>query len=141
LTFKNRYGLWEVISQDTNTSSLLGSISNPIIQTLVIEPPMFSGSAIADLAYPTINFTLPIQIDIIIRFNDQLKIQSYDATLSCLYLLNSHNWLTSLRRFRRLPGLIVFYMDRVTDDHLTRGFCIFVAKTRSATRKGAEFNL
>jgi len=83
LTFKNRYGLWEVISQDTNTSSLLGSIGNPIIQTLVIEPPMFFGSAIADLAYPTINFTLPIQIDIIIRFNDQLKIQSYDATLSC----------------------------------------------------------
>ena len=83
MTFKIRYGLWEVISQDTNTTALLGAISNPVIQTLAIEPPLFFGSAIADLAYPTINFTLPVQIDIIIRFNDQLKIQSYDATLSC----------------------------------------------------------
>jgi len=141
LTFKNRYGFWEVISQDTNTSALLGSISNPIIQTLVIEPPMVSLSAVADLAYPTINFTLPIQVDIFIRFNDQLKIQSYDVTLSCRCLMNLHNWLTSFRSFRRLPGSIVLDMDRAIDDHLTRGFCLFVAKTRSATREGAQSDL
>jgi len=37
-------------------------------------------STVTNLNYPTIDFILPIQIDMIIRFNDDLKIASYDAT-------------------------------------------------------------
>lgn len=51
---------------------------NQTIQSLVIEAPVVYVSTIVDLVYPTINFVLPIQIDSTMRFDDDLKIESYD---------------------------------------------------------------
>jgi hypothetical protein len=75
----HRYGLWLGVSQETNVTSLLGSPINQTIQTLVIEPPVAFVSTITTLNYPTIDFVLPVQIDMVIRFNDNLQIESYDA--------------------------------------------------------------
>jgi hypothetical protein len=106
LTSDDRYGLWLGISQNANTTSILGSPVNQTIQSLIIEPPMVFVSTITNLAYPTINFILPVQIDMIIRFNDQLKIESYDATWVEDYA-NPHKGLTLelFIRFRRWPGM------------------------------------
>lgn len=74
------YGLWLGITEETNITSLIGAPVNQTVQTLLIEPPLVFVSTITDLAYPSINLTLPIQIDAILRFNDALKIESYDIT-------------------------------------------------------------
>jgi len=87
LTSNDRYGFWLGFLPSINSTSLIGSPINQTIQSLVIEPPVVSVSAVANLAYPTINFTLPLQIDMIMRFGNDLKIESYDATLSCRYFM------------------------------------------------------
>jgi hypothetical protein len=79
LLMRHRYGLWFGVSQATNVTSLLGTPINQTIQTLVIEPPIAFVSTITNLNYSTINYILPMQIDMVIRFNDNLQIESYDA--------------------------------------------------------------
>ncbi|KAI5478199.1 hypothetical protein MNV49_005366 [Pseudohyphozyma bogoriensis] len=74
------YALWLAVTNDNTTTSLLGSIQNQTVQTLVIEPPVVFVSTITNLYYPTVDFLLPVQIDLILRFDDDLKITSYDAT-------------------------------------------------------------
>ena len=59
--------------------SLLGSPVSHELQSLAVEPPVVSGSLIVNFSYPAIQFELPVQVDLWIRFNDQLQISSYDA--------------------------------------------------------------
>jgi len=82
-----RYGLWSGIAWEANlnVTSLLGSPINQTIQTLIIEPPVAFVSTITNLNYPTIDFVLLIQIDMVVRFNNYLKIESYDVVLSWGY--------------------------------------------------------
>lgn len=44
-----------------------------------MEPPIISSSLIIDFVWAAINLTLPLQIDIWFRFDDNLKITSYDV--------------------------------------------------------------
>ncbi|GAA5827260.1 hypothetical protein JCM11251_001197 [Rhodosporidiobolus azoricus] len=64
-----------------NTTSIIGFPSSQDIQTLIVEPPLVYFSAILHLSYPTINKTIPSQIDVITAWNDDLKLISYDASL------------------------------------------------------------
>ena len=88
-----RYGIWLMVTEDTQLTSLFGYPINQTIQTLVIEPPVAFVSTITNLNYSTINFVLPLQIDMAIRFNHDLKVESWDATLSWGYS-NLSSWLT-----------------------------------------------
>jgi hypothetical protein len=60
--------------------SLIGTPLNRSIQSLSIEPPIVTASNVVNLYYETVDLVLPIQIDIWVRFDDDLKISSYDAT-------------------------------------------------------------
>ncbi|GAA5858784.1 hypothetical protein JCM8547_004986 [Rhodosporidiobolus lusitaniae] len=63
----------------TNSTSIIGYPASQTIQALVIEPPVIYFSAVVQLAYPTINATIPVQLDVTTAWNDDLKIISYDA--------------------------------------------------------------
>ncbi|GAA5981226.1 hypothetical protein JCM10908_004029 [Rhodotorula pacifica] len=74
------FGLFANIQAEGNTS-ILGFPSSQTLQTLVIQPPIVSYSAIASISYPTIEAkSIPVQIDVITAWNDDLKMISYDAT-------------------------------------------------------------
>ncbi|KAI5478205.1 hypothetical protein MNV49_005372 [Pseudohyphozyma bogoriensis] len=74
------YALWLGITENNSTTQIIGSAQSLDVQTLVIEPPMVFTSVIMHLYYASINYTLPVQVDFILNFNDDLKIVSYDAT-------------------------------------------------------------
>lgn len=75
------YGLF-LVNEQSNTTQIIGNVVSQAVQTLVVEPPMVFASLIASLMYPTVgNYTLPLQIDLVLRFDDDMKIISYDATL------------------------------------------------------------
>ncbi|KAJ3773262.1 hypothetical protein FB446DRAFT_541187 [Lentinula raphanica] len=69
-------------SASENTTQLIGT-PVPLFstQSLVIEPPVVAVSLVNTLWYPTINSSFPLQIDLFIAFDDDMKIVSYDAIL------------------------------------------------------------
>jgi len=67
-------------------------------------------STVTNLNYPTIDFILPIQIDIIIRFNDDMKIASYDATWVG-NVVDFHTWLTYSRSAGSDDGQVQLFFD------------------------------
>ncbi|KAI5478206.1 hypothetical protein MNV49_005373 [Pseudohyphozyma bogoriensis] len=74
------YALWLGITNDNTSTPLIGSAANQTIQTLVIQPPVVFVSTITNLYYATMDYILPMQIDLILNFNDDLKITTYDVT-------------------------------------------------------------
>ncbi|KAK0226494.1 hypothetical protein IW262DRAFT_1267219, partial [Armillaria fumosa] len=74
------YGVFSNISS-LNTTQLIGVPSGLSIQSLAIEGPIVSASVILAAYYKTIDHTLPLQTDIWMRFDDDLKIESYDISL------------------------------------------------------------
>lgn len=52
------------------------------IQSAVVEPPVVAVSYISDMAFPTVNLSIPLQIDMFMAFDDDsMKVVSYDAIL------------------------------------------------------------
>ncbi|GAA5988581.1 hypothetical protein JCM11641_004609 [Rhodosporidiobolus odoratus] len=77
------FGLFYQISQE-NVTSIIGYPSHIEIQSLVVQPPVVYFSVIVQLAYPTVNATVPVQLDVVKAWRDDedgLKIISYDASL------------------------------------------------------------
>ncbi|KAK4703616.1 hypothetical protein P7C70_g2598, partial [Phenoliferia sp. Uapishka_3] len=72
------YGLFWTAAQ-TTTTTLIPYITSQSIQALVIEPPLVYTSVIVQAGYPTINFSLPVQLDLTLNFDNDLLIQSYDV--------------------------------------------------------------
>lgn len=68
-------------SASENTTQLIGIPSSFDVQSLVIEPPMVAVSFLNELVYPTVGLSVPLQIDMFISFDNDLKIVSYDAVL------------------------------------------------------------
>lgn len=53
---------------------------NSTVASLAIQPPMIAVSTVGMFAYPTINYTLPVQMDGFIRFNDtDMTVTSWDV--------------------------------------------------------------
>ncbi|KAJ4490750.1 hypothetical protein J3R30DRAFT_3400017 [Lentinula aciculospora] len=77
--------LFGLFYQDTlldTTTQLIGIPSGMTIQSAVVEPPVVAVSYISDMAFPTVNMTLPLQIDMFMAFDDDsMKVVSYDAIL------------------------------------------------------------
>ncbi|KAK0187765.1 hypothetical protein F5146DRAFT_1207088, partial [Armillaria mellea] len=64
-----------------NTTQLIPTPVAIIPQALVIEQPVVFVNFIVDFLFETVNLTLPLQIDAVIRFNDtNMTVTSYDAT-------------------------------------------------------------
>lgn len=148
LTLRYRYGLWLGVSLDNKSTPIFGAPTNLTIRSLVIEPPVAFLSTIANLNYPTINFVLPIQIDSIIRFNDNLKILSYDMT-SVLFSGVDESWqLAQVNldpRFRRWPGPFVCsfcgrHCVHALIHPLGRGFQVHTAQASIADSRWAGFS-
>ncbi|KAK0459273.1 uncharacterized protein EV420DRAFT_312846 [Desarmillaria tabescens] len=74
------YGIFSGVSS-LNTTQLIGVPSGASIQSLAIEGPVVSASVILAVYYKTINYTLPLQTDMWMRFDDDLKVESYDMSL------------------------------------------------------------
>ncbi|KAJ4490554.1 hypothetical protein J3R30DRAFT_101472 [Lentinula aciculospora] len=75
------FGLF-VESSLSNTTQLIGSpIPSFATQSLVVEPPVIAVSLVNTLLYPTINLSVPLQIDLFVSFDNDMKIISYDAIL------------------------------------------------------------
>ena len=72
--------MFAVVANNSNIPSLLGSPVSNTLQSLSVEPPIVAASTITNFSYPEIGFILPVQIDFWIRFDDKLKITSYDVT-------------------------------------------------------------
>ncbi|KAJ3879940.1 hypothetical protein F5051DRAFT_324939 [Lentinula edodes] len=66
---------------DENTTQLIGTPRSVTIQSSVVEPPVAAVSYISEMAFPTVNMTVPLQIDMFIAFDKDMKIVSYDAIL------------------------------------------------------------
>ncbi|KAJ3934615.1 MAG: hypothetical protein NXY57DRAFT_652788 [Lentinula lateritia] len=66
---------------DENTTQLIGTPRSVTIQSSVVEPPVAAVSYIGEMAFPTVNMTVPLQIDMFIAFDNDMKIVSYDAIL------------------------------------------------------------
>ncbi|KAF9070240.1 hypothetical protein BDP27DRAFT_1220995 [Rhodocollybia butyracea] len=64
-----------------NTTQLIGTPSSYTIQSLVVEPPVLAVSLIANIDYPTVDLSVPLQLDLFIAYDNELKIISYDAIL------------------------------------------------------------
>ncbi|KAJ3752277.1 hypothetical protein EV360DRAFT_55502 [Lentinula raphanica] len=77
--------LFGLFYQDTllaSTTQLIGIPTGMTIQSAVVEPPVVAVSYISDMAYPTTNLTVPLQIDMFMAFDDDtMKVVSYDAIL------------------------------------------------------------
>ncbi|KAK0202087.1 hypothetical protein DFS33DRAFT_1047010 [Desarmillaria ectypa] len=81
LNIEYLYGLF-LEGATANTTQLIGTPVTTAPQALVVEQPVVYVSFITDLLFSTVNLTLPIQIDVILRFDDEtMKVTSYDATL------------------------------------------------------------
>ncbi|KAJ3746211.1 hypothetical protein DFH05DRAFT_922790 [Lentinula detonsa] len=75
------FGLF-VEGASENTTQLIGTPTPSFTtQSLVIEPPVIAVSLVNTLWYPTIDSSFPLQIDLFIAFDDDMKIVSYDAIL------------------------------------------------------------
>ncbi|KAK0221540.1 hypothetical protein IW262DRAFT_912188 [Armillaria fumosa] len=75
------YGLF-LEGSKANTTQLIPTPVGFIPQALVIEQPVVFVSLIVDFYFKTVNLTLPLQIDVVARFNDtNMTVTSYDATL------------------------------------------------------------
>ncbi|BGP12390.1 hypothetical protein JCM10213_002005 [Rhodosporidiobolus nylandii] len=72
------FGLFSGVRNE-NSTSIIGYPASQTIQALVVEPPIVYFSAIVQLAYPTLNLSVPVQLDVTTAWNDDLKIISYDA--------------------------------------------------------------
>ncbi|KIY49529.1 hypothetical protein FISHEDRAFT_26124, partial [Fistulina hepatica ATCC 64428] len=64
-----------------NATQLIGSPVRSQIQSVALQPPVTSVSFITDMYYSTVDYTIPLQIDMFINWDDSLAIRSYDATL------------------------------------------------------------
>ncbi|GAW08269.1 secreted protein [Lentinula edodes] len=77
--------LFGLFYQDTlldTTTQLIGIPSGMTIQSAVVEPPVVAVSYISDMAFPTVNLSIPLQIDMFMAFDDDsMKVVSYDAIL------------------------------------------------------------
>ncbi|KAK0441678.1 hypothetical protein EV421DRAFT_636920 [Armillaria borealis] len=81
LNIEYLYGLF-LEGATANTTQLIPTPIRTVPQALVIEQPVAFVSFITDFLFSTVNLTLPVQIDVIIRFDDEtMKVTSYDATL------------------------------------------------------------
>ncbi|KAJ3794180.1 hypothetical protein GGU11DRAFT_811428 [Lentinula aff. detonsa] len=75
------FGLF-VEGASENTTQLIGTPTPSFTtQSLVIEPPVVAVSLVNTLWYPTIDSSFPLQIDLFIAFDNDMKIVSYDAIL------------------------------------------------------------
>ncbi|KAL0564364.1 hypothetical protein V5O48_017682 [Marasmius crinis-equi] len=68
-------------TSDQNTTQIIGVPVNATLSELVIQPPLAYASVIFDFFQKTINISFPLQIDYLLRFDENLLISSYDATL------------------------------------------------------------
>lgn len=91
------YGLFSSVAQ-INTTQLIGVPIGASIQSLAIQGHIVSASISMPMFYRTVAYTLPVQIDVWISFNDRLKIQSYDAT------------------FRRLPEALAYLIPKLAPE-------------------------
>ncbi|KAJ3750376.1 hypothetical protein DFH05DRAFT_1387170 [Lentinula detonsa] len=66
---------------DENTTQLIGTPRSVTIQSSVVEPPVAAVSFISEMEFSTVNMTVPLQIDMFISYDDDMKIVSYDAIL------------------------------------------------------------
>ncbi|KAJ3835736.1 hypothetical protein EV361DRAFT_550252 [Lentinula raphanica] len=77
--------LFGLFYQDTllaTTTQLIGIPTGMTIQSAVVEPPVVAVSYISNMAYPTSNLTVPLQIDLFMAYDDEtMKVVSYDAIL------------------------------------------------------------
>ncbi|PBK97324.1 hypothetical protein ARMGADRAFT_634355 [Armillaria gallica] len=75
------YGLF-LAGARANTTQLIPTPIKTVPQALVIEQPVAFVSFITDFFFSSVNLTFPLQIDVIVRFDDEtMKVTSYDATL------------------------------------------------------------
>ncbi|KAE9411122.1 hypothetical protein BT96DRAFT_802077, partial [Gymnopus androsaceus JB14] len=74
------FGLFFEGSED-NSTQLIGTPSTVTVQSAVVEPPVTAVSYIAEMVFPTVNMTVPLQIDMFLAYDDNMKIVSYDAIL------------------------------------------------------------
>ncbi|KAF8325792.1 uncharacterized protein EI90DRAFT_2931113, partial [Cantharellus anzutake] len=72
------YGLLSQLSQ-TSEPSLFGIPSSLTTQSMSVEPPVVAASVIVNFTYNSINFVLPLQVDMWVVFDDDLKISSFDV--------------------------------------------------------------
>ncbi len=79
LTSEYLYGLFSDVAS-LNTTQLLGVPTDASVQSLAIEGSIVSASVILSMLYKTISYTLPVQADMWLDFNDALKIRSYDVS-------------------------------------------------------------
>lgn len=54
---------------------------NATLQELLVEPPLTYASFVVDFIFNKLEAVVPLQIDLLFRFNSDLLITSYDATL------------------------------------------------------------
>ncbi|PBK75174.1 hypothetical protein ARMSODRAFT_509260 [Armillaria solidipes] len=74
------YGLF-LEGSKANTTQLIPTPVGFTPQALVIEQPVVFVSFIVNFSFPTVDLTLPLQIDAVVRFDDtNMTITSYDAT-------------------------------------------------------------
>ncbi|KAJ3800613.1 hypothetical protein GGU11DRAFT_676902 [Lentinula aff. detonsa] len=77
--------LFGLFYQDTllaTTTQLIGIPTGITIQSAVVEPPVVAVSYISSMAFPTVNMTVPLQIDMFMAYDDEsMKVVSYDAIL------------------------------------------------------------
>ncbi|GAA5950619.1 hypothetical protein JCM21900_002528 [Sporobolomyces salmonicolor] len=79
LNVKYFFGFFGEIRKDNNTTSIIGYPASQEVQALVVEPPIVYCSAVVQLAYTTMEYSFPIQIDMTTEWNDESKMMSYDA--------------------------------------------------------------
>ncbi|KAK0189483.1 hypothetical protein F5146DRAFT_1138888 [Armillaria mellea] len=91
------YGLFSSVAQ-LNTTQLIGVPIEASIQSLAIQGHIVSASISMPMFYRTVAYTLPVQIDLRLSFNDRLKIQSYDVT------------------FRRLPEALAYLIPKLAPE-------------------------
>ncbi|KAK0457111.1 uncharacterized protein EV420DRAFT_1765195 [Desarmillaria tabescens] len=88
------YGLFSSAAQ-FNTTQLIGVPTGTRVQSLAIQGSIVSASITMSMLYPTIAYTLPVQIDLWLSFNGGLKIQFYDVA------------------FRRLPEALAYLIPKL----------------------------
>ncbi|KAK0477124.1 hypothetical protein IW261DRAFT_306345 [Armillaria novae-zelandiae] len=91
------YGVFSSVAQ-LNTTQLIGVPIGAGIQSLAIQGNIVSASISMPMFYRTLAYTLPVQIDLWLSFNDRLKVQSYDIT------------------FRRLPEALAYLIPRLAPE-------------------------
>ncbi|KPV78166.1 uncharacterized protein RHOBADRAFT_50669 [Rhodotorula graminis WP1] len=79
LNIEYLFGLFAGI-RNVSSTSILGYPAAQTIQSLMVEPPQVYFSAVLELAYDTVGQRVPVQIDVMTAWNDDLKMISYDAS-------------------------------------------------------------